>query len=172
MSNGIVSKLAALVLLLCLVFTMSACSATPLEYYLLAPEKQPNTTWSSEYDNVEISFTVEEESQQRFSGQMKIKEDCYVDVVPLRVRQYGTIRVGETEMPFFASESPYLTRMISEELPASPEGDDDWSSCMEKYTLLLCNIDYKTRWHCVLTVVESKLDEIPVGTVLDFYKTK
>ena len=170
MSNGIVSKLAALVLLLCLIFTMSACY--PLEYYLFAPAEQPNTTWSSEYDNVEIAFTVEEESQQRFSGQTKIKDDYYVDVVPLYIYQYGTIRVGETEIPFFAWETLYLTRMISEELPASPEDGDDWDSCIEKYTLLLCKIDYKTRGHCVLTVVESKLDEIPVGTVLDFYKTK
>lgn len=157
-----------LILLLCCCFTIPSCR--PVDVHFLAPATQYNTTWSSSYGDVEIIFNVEEEERLRFSGRAKMDDGRYVDMYPRYVNEYGVICIGETEIPVLVWEPMYSMEIVSDELPNSPEGEDDWYSCLEKYTLLVCSVDYKTKKHCVATVVESNLDEIPVGTVLDFYQ--
>lgn len=154
-------------ILLSSLFVLPSCRV--LDFHRM-PSKFPNTTWFSDNGTVEISFTVQEDAVIRFSGQWKTAEDEYLDMMPMYANEYGVICIEDLELKFFVSEEEYRMTLISEKLPFVPEENDDWFSCLEKYTLLSLSVDYNSSKHFVATVEASKIDEIPVGTVLDFYR--
>ena len=158
--------LVAFVLLLSFLF-LTGCPGCDVAY---APENFPGTVWATE--DGKITFTVEVEDVERFNGKTMISTVSYVDVQPLYTQMFGEIRIESYTIDIFIYSSPsaYYFAIISEDLP-SEAGDEDYYDVYERYMLLGCDLNYKSSKHFVATVTESKIDEIPVGTVLDFYRT-
>lgn len=159
--NFVISALLFSILLL------TGCPSCDVAY---DPENFPGTVWSTQ--DGRITFTVEQDSIERFNGKGITASGQYIDVQPLYTRMLGEIRAENSAFSFFiySVSAAYSMNFISEELPLDA-GDEDRHKVLERYTLLNCTVNYKSNRHFVATVETSKIDEIPVGTVLDFYRT-
>lgn len=145
---------------------LTGCPGCDVAY---APENFSGTVWATK--DGKITFTVEEELVERFNGKEMISSGYYVDVQTLYTQMFGEIYTENSTLSFFINShsASYSMAFISEELPLDA-GDENRSTVLERYTLLSCYLKYKSNKHFVATVEASKIDEIPVGTVLDFYR--
>lgn len=162
-----IKSLVAFALLLSILL-LTSCPEYDVAY---APDNFPNTLWTTQ--DGKITFTVKEKMIERFNGKTIASSGQYVDVQPLYTRMFGEVCTENSAYSFFIYSAPaaYFMSFISEELPLDA-GDEDRSKVLERYTLLSCAISYKNNEHFIATVETSKIDEIPVGTVLDFYRTE
>ena len=135
----------------------------------LAPESYPGSTWSTQ--DGKITFTVQEEYIIRSEGKAQIMSGEFVETSPLQTNIFGEISAeGETIPVFICTGRPFYMRFYSDDMPEKCEDTKDFSYFKQEYTLL--NGDaYSGIKHFELKVEFSKIDEIPAGTVLDFYRT-
>ena len=163
------------VLAICLLFAvifLTACvpRCGPGEDIKYDPMNFPGTYWSTR--DGKIAFTVESERIDRFEGRTQISTGEFVGVQPVETCIFGEISTADKKYDFFVVSRPYCYSMefFSEELPLKTVGDEDYFDVLEKYELLVADVEYKNESHFVLEIQYSAIDEIPIGTKLDFYR--
>ena len=135
----------------------------------LAPTNFPGSTWSTQ--DGKITFTVQEEYIIRSEGKEQIMSGAFVEISPLQTKMFGEISTeGETIPVFICTGRPFCMRFYSDDMPEKCEDTKDFSYFKQEYTLLSGDF-YGGIKHFELKVTLSKIDEIPVETVLDFYRT-
>jgi len=161
--------LTAFTLLLSLTL-LPSCAITYMIADALAPKSYPGSTWSTQ--DGKITLTVEEEYIIRSEGKEQIMSGEFVETSPLRTNMFGEISTdGETLPVFICTGRPTYMRFYSEDMPEKCEDTKDFSYFKQEYTLLNGDAYFAGIKHFRFEVEVSKIDEIPVGTVLDFYRT-
>ena len=160
------------VLAICLLFAVTFLAAcVPRADIKYDPMNFPGTYWSTR--DGKIAFRVEAECIVRFEGRTQISTGEFVGVQPVETCIFGEISTADKKYDFFVVSRPYCYSMefFSEELPLKTVGDEDYFDVLEKYELLVAGVEYKNESHFVLEIQYSAIDEIPIGTKLDFYRS-
>ena len=160
------------VLAICLLFAATFLAAcVPRADIKYDPMNSPGTYWST--SDEKITFVVEAEPVVRFEGRTQISTGEFVGAQPVQTCIFGEISTPDRKYDFFVVSRPYCYGMefFSEELPMKTVGDEDYFDVLEKYELLIADVEYKNESHFVLDITYSAVDGMPVGTKLDFYRS-
>ena len=150
---------------------LTGCAFANMHAIAIDPPSHPGSTWST--PDGKITFTVQEEYIVRFEGKEEISTGRFVEVSPLETNIFGEISTECGPLPVFITfHSPASSvAFYSEDMPYKSGDTENRSDVLREYSLLQCELYRKNAKHFELKVEFSKIDEIPAGTVLDFYRT-
>ena len=150
---------------------LPSCAFANMHAIAIDPPSHPGSTWST--PDGKITFTVQEEYIVRFEGKVEISTGEFVEASPLQTNIFGEISTECGPLPVFISFHSPASSVIfySEDMPYKSGDTEDRTYVLMEYSLLQCELYRKSKKHFELKVEFSKIDEIPEGTVFDFYRT-
>ena len=150
---------------------LPSCAFANMHAIAIDPPSHPGSTWST--PDGKITFTVQEEYIVRFEGKVEISTGEFVEASPLETNISGEISTNDEAIPVFITFHSPASSVIfySEDMPYKSGDTEDGTDVLREYRFLQCELYRKNAKHFELKVEFSKIDEIPAGTVLDFYRT-
>ena len=154
-----------------LLLSLTLLTGCVFDPYAIDPPNHPGSTWST--PDGKITFTVQEEYIVRFEGKVKTTTGKFLEASPLETNIFGEISTEGEAIPVFITFHSHASSVsfYSEDMPYKSGDTEDRSYVLSEYRFLQCELYRKNAKHFELKVEFSKIDEIPAGTVLDFYRT-